>query len=82
MPFVSTDPDERLSEIVRVLDSTPLDGLGVKILLNAIDLQGQPTPAERPDLIGIEASSEVPAGEFHLLLKPHIGAGAFVPHSD
>jgi hypothetical protein len=78
VPFVAMDREERLKELVRVLDSYPLEGLRAKILMNAADFQNQPTPAERPDLIGVEASDEVPAGEFHLLLKPHLGAGSTI----
>lgn len=80
VPFLTTDPEERLSEMVRVLDSAPLGGLRVKILLNVRDFNGQPTPEERSDLIGVEVSDEVVEGEFHLLLKPIQGAGTFIQH--
>jgi hypothetical protein len=80
VPFVATAPEERLSEMVRVLDSAPLDGLRAKILMNARDFDGQPTPEERPDLIGVEVANEVAEGEFHLLLKPILGAGTIIRH--
>jgi hypothetical protein len=67
--FVGADQNERLKEMSRVLDSTPLDGLRATILLNPDDFASQPMPGNRPDLAGIRAEAEVPAGTFHLLLE-------------
>jgi hypothetical protein len=68
VPFVATDKSERLREMIRVLDSHPLEGLQATILLSHADIDGQPVPEPRPDLLGVQADSEVPVGEFHLLL--------------
>src|SRR3954462_5433140 len=66
VPFVSSDKQERLQEIERVLDTHTLDGLTLKLLLNPDDGVGQPLPDARPDLAGIVRRSDVPAGEFHV----------------
>jgi hypothetical protein len=68
VPFVSVDPLERLEEIDRVLASDTLAGLQMSILLNHADMDGLPTPEPRPNLLGVQAASDVPAGEFHLRL--------------
>jgi hypothetical protein len=56
--------------MIHVLNGYPLEGLRVTILLNPADMEGQSAPRPRLDLFGIRAANEVPAGEFHLLLKP------------
>ena len=68
VPFVSRDPLLRLAEIERVLDSQTLDGLYIKLLLNADDAAGLPLPEPRPDFIAVAERSDVPAGEFHIEL--------------
>jgi hypothetical protein len=68
VPFVSSDKQERLQEIERVLDSHTLDGLVLKLLLNPEDATGQSLPGPRPDLIAADARSDVPRGEFHIEL--------------
>src|SRR3954463_16090801 len=68
VPFVSSDKQERLQEIERVLDTHTLDGLTLKLLLNPDDGAGQPLPQARPDLIAVVKRSDVPAGEFHVEL--------------
>jgi len=68
VPFVGSQPQQRLAEIERVLDSHTLDGLYIKLLLNPDDAVDQPLPAPRPDLIAVEQRRDVPAGEFHIEL--------------
>jgi hypothetical protein len=68
VPFVSSEKQERLEEIERVLDTHTLDGLYIKLLLNPEDAAGQSLPQARPDLIAVVERSDVPAGEFHIEL--------------
>jgi len=68
VPFVSKDPLMRLGEIERVLDSQTLEGLYIKLLLNAEDAANLPLPDPRPDFITLAERSDVPAGEFHIEL--------------
>lgn len=68
VPFVSRDPLLRLAEIERVLDSQALDGLYIKLLLNAEDAENLPLPEPRPDFIAVAERSDVPVGEFHIEL--------------
>src|SRR5690349_947589 len=68
VPFVSRDPLMRLAEIERVLDSHTLDGLTIKLLLNAEDAAGLTLPGPRPAFTVVTERSEVPAGEFHIEL--------------
>jgi hypothetical protein len=70
VPFVSKDPEQRLEEIERVLDSHTLDGLVMELLLNPEDAVAQPLPALRSDLIVVADRRDVPAGEFHIELTP------------